>query len=341
MRPILERDFPDFRHAAALLGSGSEVLGFDDETSRDHEWGPRLSLFTRERVDAAAIDEALGRGLPTSFAGFSTHFGPTQEEGIARLATIETGPIAHRVEVHALTMYLRERIGVDATNGFTVRNWLATPTQRLLELTAGEVFADPIGDLTGVRELLAWYPHDVWLYAMAGHWQRVAEYEHFVGRTGSRGDDLGSRLVTASLVHDLMRLAFLQERQYAPYAKWIGAAYAELGRPERNALEHALVATQWREREDALVEAYEAAARRHNELGITEEVDPSVRPFWGRPFRVLFAGRLAVALLSAITDPAVRSLGHPAGSIDAVSDNTVVLARPDLWRAVAGLYDRA
>ena len=48
VRPILERDFPEVEYAAALIGHGSEILGFDDERSRDHEWGPRVQLFTRD-----------------------------------------------------------------------------------------------------------------------------------------------------------------------------------------------------------------------------------------------------------------------------------------------------
>jgi len=31
--------------AAGIIGSGSEVLGFDDEMSSDHHWGPRTMLF--------------------------------------------------------------------------------------------------------------------------------------------------------------------------------------------------------------------------------------------------------------------------------------------------------
>jgi uncharacterized protein DUF4037 len=340
VRPILERDFPRFEHAAALIGYGSEVLGFDDETSRDHEWGPRVYLFTSRTTDGAEIEERLAHALPTSFAGFPTHFGATEEQGTARLAEVAAGPVAHRAQVHVLRDYLRGRLGLDPLDGFSVTNWLTTPTQRLLELTSGEVFTDPLGDLTRVRELLAWYPHDVWLYAMAGHWQRIAEYEHFVGRTGSRGDELGSRWIAASLVRDLMRLAFLQERRYPPYAKWLGTAYAELGRPERQALERALAATEWRTREAAIVEAYEAVARRHNELAVTVRVDPVVRRFWGRPFRVLFADRFTHALQAAITDPTVRAIDHALGAIDAVSDNTGVLTSPRLWRRVAPLYDR-
>jgi hypothetical protein len=340
VRPVLARRFPDFEHAAALIGYGSDVLGFDDETSRDHEWGPRVLLFARDAAHAGEIEEALAHELPTTIAGFSTHFGPTDEPGTARIATVETHPIAHRARVVDLDEFLRERIAVNPVEGFTAANWLTTPTQRLLELTAGEVFADPIGDLTRARELLAWYPHDVWLYAMAGHWQRISEYEHFLGRTGSRGDDLGSRWLAASLVRDLMRLAFLQERRYPPYAKWFGIAYATLERPERGALERALSSSDWHAREDALVEAYEAVASRHNELGVTEHVDPEARSFWGRPFRVLFAGRFVDALRTAITDPEVRAIEHPVGAIDAVSDNTALLERPPLWLKVADLYDR-
>jgi hypothetical protein len=340
VRPIVEQNFPDVEHAAALIGHGSEVLGYDDERSRDHQWGPRVQLFVRELDCADDVCRVLADELPTTIAGFSTHFGPTEEEGVVRLTATDSGPVNHRVETLLLGDFLRRELGVDPRDGLTAADWIATPTQRLLELTAGEVFDDPIGELTRVREQLSWYPHDVWLFVMAGHWRRVAQLEHFLGRTGTRGDELGSRLVAASLVRDLMRLALLQERRYPPYPKWLGTAYADLGRPETCALARALAADDWHVCEDALVEAYEAVARRHNELGVTEPVDPSVRPFWGRPFRVLFADRFVDALRAAITDPAVRGIEHAAGSVDAVSDNVDVLSNASVFRQLADLYDR-
>jgi Domain of unknown function (DUF4037) len=340
VRPILERQFPDVEHAAALIGHGSEILGFDDETSRDHQWGPRVQLFPRDLGRAVAIGRTLAAELPASVGGFSTHFGPTDEEGTVVLTAVDAGPIDHRVETLLLADYLRAELGVDPLDGFGVTDWLVTPAQRLLELTAGEVFADPIGELTRAREILAWYPHDVWLLVMAGHWRRVAQLEHFVGRTGSRGDELGSQMIAAWLVRDLMRLTLLQERRYPPYWKWLGAAYAQLERPEADAVARSLGAGDWHSREEALVEAYEAVARRHNELGVTEAVDPTVRPFWGRPFRVLFADRFVDALCAAITDPEVHAVEHLAGSVDAVSDNVDVLSRARLFRQLTDLYDR-
>jgi hypothetical protein len=339
--PILERDFTDVEHAAALIGHGSEILGFDDERSRDHQWGARVQLFVRNAGRADEISRTMAAELPRDIAGFPTHFGPTEEKGTVALSRLDAGPINHGVETLALREFLRNEIGVDPLEGLTVADWLVTPTQRLLECTAGEVFVDEIGDLTRVRKLLAWYPHDVWLLVMAGHWRRIAQLEHFLGRTGSRGDDLGSRVIAASLVRDLMRLALVQERRYPPYWKWLGVAYAELERPEAEALARTLAAPEWFARENALVEAYEAVARRHNELDVTSPVDPTVRPFWGRPFRVLFADRFVDALRAAITDPVLRDIGHQAGPLDAVSDNTDFLEQPVLFRELTGLYDRS
>ncbi len=45
--PVLSKHFGDLSYAAALIGSGSEVLGFDTEMSSDHHWGPRLMVFLK------------------------------------------------------------------------------------------------------------------------------------------------------------------------------------------------------------------------------------------------------------------------------------------------------
>jgi hypothetical protein len=341
VQPILDQRFPDLQYAAALIGYGSEVLGFDDEMSQDHEWGPRVQLFTDQLDRAPEIERTLAEDLPETFAGFPTNFGPFPGEvGITRMSATDSGPVAHRVQTLELADYLRVRIGKDPRDGFTAADWLVTPSQQLLEVIAGDVFADPIGELTRVRELLAWYPHDVWLLAMAGHWKRIGEFEHLHGRTLIRRDELGSRLLTAALVRDLMFLGFLQHRRYAPYPKWFGTAYAELDLPEREALEVALSAGL-DTREDALVTAYEAVARRHNELGVTDEVERTARQFWGRPIRVLFADRFVDALRKAISDPDLKAVDHDIGAVDALSDNTQLVSNPALWRQLMGLYDRS
>jgi uncharacterized protein DUF4037 len=340
VEPILSRRFPGLEAAAALLGFGSEVLGFDDEVSRDHHWGPRLLLFVRG-ADLPRADEiggALAAELPLDIAGIPTNFGPPHADGSRMPLAVERGPVAHRVEVDTVSAFMRSEIGFDPLEGIAVADWLVTPTQQLLHVTAGEVFADPVGELTAARKALRWYPHDVWLLVMAGEWRRVAQFEHLMGRAGSRGDELGSRLIGGRLVEAVMRIGFLQARRYAPYPKWFGTAYALLGRPEQPALETALAASGWQERERALVEALRGAAVAHNELAVTAPVDPELRPFHGRVFRVLDADRLVHALREAIEDPEVRRIEHDAGAIDAVSTNVDLLTQPPLWRRLTSLY---
>src|SRR5690606_23064401 len=73
VRPILDCVGVE-RHSAALIGYGSDVLGFDTPQSRDHNWGPRLQLFLDEAdFDAKApnLDALLRRHLPPVFLGYS------------------------------------------------------------------------------------------------------------------------------------------------------------------------------------------------------------------------------------------------------------------------------
>src|SRR5262249_57205978 len=63
---------------------------------------------------------------------------------------------------------------------------------------------------------------------LAASWQRIGQEEHLLPRAGQVGDELGSSVIGSRLVRDAIRLAFLLERQYAPYAKWLGTAFARL-----------------------------------------------------------------------------------------------------------------
>jgi len=64
VKPILSSAFPRVPHSAALIGWGSEVLGFDTHVSRDHHWGPSdyygrpYSVIFAERF-ANAIKQAI------------------------------------------------------------------------------------------------------------------------------------------------------------------------------------------------------------------------------------------------------------------------------------------
>src|SRR4051794_19240727 len=316
----------DLPHAAALLGWGSDVLGLDTNRSTDHGWGPRLQVFVAPD-EITPLRNEIEAGLPDEFRGLPTRFGWDEI------------PVSHHVEIATLGDWLRERLGFDASAGVSTRDWLITPQQILLELTAGAVFHDDPGELTAVRDALAWYPDQVSLWLLACQWRRIDQEEPFVGRAAEVGDELGSRVVATRLVRDLMRLSFLLERRYAPYSKWLGSAFAELDSHTEigGALEEILAAKNYEQREAALVTAVEALAGRHNALGVTSPVDAHVRLFHGRPFRVLGSGRFVDACLARVTDPWLNSLPL-VGAIDQFVDSTDVLAYPERFRKLGDIY---
>ncbi|MYQ78747.1 MULTISPECIES: DUF4037 domain-containing protein [unclassified Streptomyces] len=334
--PLLDETVPGLAHSAARLGSGSEVLGFDTARSADHEWGPRLEVFLHPRDaarHAADITALLAERLPKTFCGYPTHFAEAGDDGIGVMR--ETGgPVHHRVTVTDSGTWFTERLGFDPRQGVATTDWLATPAQRLAEVTAGAVFHDGLGDLVPARTALGWYPDDLWRYLLACQWWRISQEEAFVGRCGEVGDELGSVVVAARLVRDLMRLCLLMDRRYPPYGKWLGSAFAltAQGPALTPVLTAALAATDWHTREQHLARAYETVAAAHNQLGLCDPVDPTTRPYHNRPFQVLHAERFAGALTARITDPAVLAL-PPAGAVDQFIDSTEILSRPDLARA--------
>jgi hypothetical protein len=324
--PLLADALDGRPYAAALLGPGSEVLGFDTVRSTDHDWGPRLHVFLdpTDAGRAAELTEWLGRRLPSAVAGHATAI------------RWDDGHLGHGVQLVELGGWLVRRLGADPRTGFGTADWLATPTQALAEVTGGAVFHDPRGELAAIRAALSWYPPDVWRYALAGLWSRIAEEEPFVGRAGEVGDELGSTVVAARLVRDLMRICLLLHRRYPPYAKWLGSAFARLpcGPALTPVLTAALGATDRWDREARLGQAYRAVAELQNAAGLCTPVDPTLRRFYSRPFWVLRAGRFAEALLAAVTDPELAD--RPAvGAVDCYLDSTVLLTDPARVRALA------
>ncbi|MET7280257.1 DUF4037 domain-containing protein [Kribbella sp. NPDC005582] len=279
-------------HSAALLGRGSEVLGYDDEMSTDHNCEARVVLFVD---DPAAVTVEL----PEKFLDRSTH-----------------------LEKHTVTGFFVEQLGFDPAAGIAVEDWLAVPEQHLGILTAGEVFHDDLG-LQAVRDRLAYYPDDVWRYLLIAAWWRVHPELNHVGRTGYVGDELGSGLVAATLVENLMRVCFLIERRYPPYVKWFGTAFARLDcGPELVPLLQAVLRTgNWQDRDQALQLAYRAIGELYNRSGITEPVELGLEDMFGRPFKTVW-GDFPRALADTISDPRVKAIAQrwPAGGIERIRD---------------------
>ena len=321
--PLIEEQFADLSYAAALLGPGSDVLGFDTPMSTDHGWGPRVLIFLPDSATARAEHprDALVRRLPETFQGYST-CGAFVDRGI---------------RIDTLRAFAWRHLAYDLDQPLTAADWLTFPSAALLELTAGAVFYDPVGELSALRQSLAYYPHDVWLYLLAAGWQRIGQEEHLMPRAGSVGDELGAGLIGARLVRDMMSLCFLMERRYAPYPKWFGTAFGQLGCASdlRPMLWAAQRAETWQMREAGLSRAYEYLARMHNALAITDPLPEEVSGFHNRPFQVIGGEAFAEAICRRIGSEEVKRIAarRLIGSIDQFSDSTDLRSWP-LWRPI-------
>jgi hypothetical protein len=308
-------------YAAALIGSGSEVLGFDTARSTDHAWGPQLLILLRSD-DVVAIgdrlEQTLTDQLPESFQGFPTRFSHPRTPD----------PTSHCVEVSDVAGLGTTVLGFNPRKPVTQFDWLSTSWQRLREFTAGRVFHDTVGELKAARSRLAWYPADTWAYVLACQWRRIGQEEPFVGRCLELGDLVGARLLIDRLSRDLIHLAMLMDRQYPPYSKWLGTAWANVSAPDlRGSIDAAVGVADPAESERHLRDAYVAALRMHNALGVTTPLATNLRQFHDRPYVIIDADRVAAALHATITDEGLRS--RPlTGCVDQFVDNADVLSHP-------------
>lgn len=338
VQPVVEAHWPDMAFSAARLDFGSDVLGFDTPQSRDHGWGPMLTLYLGEDDYDRYCDEiaqVLACELPLAVCGYSTHFDEQW-----RMAPANDRPVNHKVRVATVAGFFREYVGIDPMRPIAPHAWLAVPTQRLRTIASGRVFRDGLSTLEPARRALAWYPHDVWLYLMANQWRRIDQEEPFMARCGDVGDGLGSRMVAMRLVDNLMRLCFLIERRHAPYIKWFGTAFSRLS-CARHLLPVFRAVTRserWKQREEYLSTAYRIVMRMHNDLGVTPPIEPEVSPFHNRPYQVPHGERFVEALHAAIRSETVKGWPRYVGAVWQFCDSTDVLDSIERCKTLTGTY---
>lgn len=214
--PILQAQYQPWLpfFAAGLIGSGSEVLGFDDDLSQDHNFSPRVQLFVAQPSLEPLIDtlrHTIVAAAPTHYLGFALQ----QDQW---LSFIEVAPLdAFFLNYLHLADWPR-----------TPQDWLKLDEQKLVELTNGKVFFDPQGRLQQRRALLHFYPDDVRIFLLYQGFVRLSEVGA-IERTIQRGDRIATELYRAFFVYFAIKVFHLYCRRYCPYHKWMGRHLQTLG----------------------------------------------------------------------------------------------------------------
>lgn len=312
-KPIIDKYFPNLQYSAGLIGYGSDVLGYDDEISRDHMWGPRFYMFISEN-DINKKDEIFNKfaeNLPYEYMDYSVNFTEPDPNdcGVQHPQFINSGKVNPLIFIQTFDEFLIDEIGTADLDNITLLDWLAFSEHRLLSLVSGKLFVGKL-NIKNQIDRIRFYPDAVKLYLIASQWQIISSEQAFVKRCGEVGDEIGSQIICARIAERLMRLCFLYKDTYAPYSKWVGTAFNKLDIDDniKIKINAALKANGLTERENNLVEAQALVANLHNASGITDKVDYSVESYFGRDIKVIFADKFVDATVEKLKGTAFENI---------------------------------
>ncbi len=211
VKPMLIERFPNYmdRIAVGLVGQGSECFGFDDEISRDHDFEPGVCLWLTEEDDAE-----IGFALMLAYDEL-----PKELDGIG-LKSASRGA-SRRHGVFTIEEFYREQIGIGAAPS-TWQEWFYLPEHALASATNGEVFSDPLGTFSAIRESLKrGYPRDVRIKKLAAHLALMAQAGQYnYERCLTHGEVGAAQLAVFEFIDHAFHAAFLLYNQYTPFYKW-------------------------------------------------------------------------------------------------------------------------
>ena len=238
--PTLQDQFTEEtdRTAFGLFGYGSDAYLLDDELSQDHHWGLRIDALMPDDVYAAKREAMVGavqKNLPASFRGRPLRVGHLSGAGIAP---------------DSLPAMLTRTIGVDHPPE-TYAEWLSIPEEDIIHIVNGEVWHDPSCTFTSIRRSFGnHYPEPVRLRRIA-HWCRYYSGMgcYALKRAILRNNDFYAVTRFATAIRLGVQLAFLLDRVYFPYDKWLMAYFPRLPRlyePLKPLIDEAILqTTQW------------------------------------------------------------------------------------------------
>ncbi len=215
--PLLKSDFPSLyqRIAAGLVGNGSECFGYDDEISRDHDWGVDFFLWVPES-DRSAVS-ALFKWKNSLFENHPPEYMRTRSEYGARIGVMTVGEF--------YTSLIGYPNGPD-----NIADWRRIPEENLAMAVNGAVFIDNAGDFTATRnKLLLYLPEDLRKKKLAAKCMAIAQTGQYnFSRCYKRKDYVTIKTVLARFTDSVIAAVFLLNKVYRPYYKWAFIKMTEL-----------------------------------------------------------------------------------------------------------------
>lgn len=215
--PMIREQFAEYegRIAAGLVGRGSDCFGYDDNLSKDHDWGPDFCLWVTDET----YDE-IGAALQKAYEGL-----PAEYRGCRRAPRVNG---RNRRGVQRISDFYRSLVGTDR---YEEIDWRNVSDAALAAAVNGAVFRDDEGVFTAFRRRLQQgYPENIFYLKLA---EAVAKYaqaaEYNFSRMLERGDGLTARLFAWDGIREAMRIQLYLDGVYPPHDKWLYRRLRESG----------------------------------------------------------------------------------------------------------------
>jgi hypothetical protein len=227
-KEYLEKSFPELVERVAVGRiSGSDVIGADDEISKDHNWGPQFTIFLSDKDHAKhgeKLSEVMNAEAPNPWKGYRLD-----------------GAGDKSVNVESIPNWIKSWVGLSEPPGRN-EDWEIIVKGRnggdinegcestLYFLRHGSIWYDGSGEMSSWREALHYYPREVWRIRLAKELFRVwqhGEY-NFVQRVAKRNDLLTKSICIGEFINGVMRTFLLLNHDYTPYWKWLAHEFRKL-----------------------------------------------------------------------------------------------------------------
>ena len=203
--------------AFGLVGEGSECYGYDDELSKDHDFGPSVCIWLR-KDDYLKYKYRINKVLETL---------PKTYLGFQELKESEWG-YNRRGLLNIEDFYFKFIGSVNPPQ--TINDWQKIPETALATVTNGEVFLDNLGEFTKIREqLLNYYPEVIRQNKITTRLMNISQHGQYnYVRCLRRNDLVAANQCLYLFVDEVIHLVFLLNRRYKIFYKWANRALLDL-----------------------------------------------------------------------------------------------------------------
>lgn len=206
LKEMMDGDFDKI--SVGLCGQGSECFGFDDEISKDHDFGPGFCIFLDDALKEKYWDklEKFYEGLPKEFMGMERM---VSSHGQGRVGILSTKD------------FYFSNLGIDREPE-NLYQWYQLSEERLAMVTNGRIFHEGDDEFMKLRKVFRlFYPEEVQMKKLASRFAVMAQAGQYnYGRCLMRKDYVAAYFALSLFMKNAVSAVYLLNHQYMPFYKW-------------------------------------------------------------------------------------------------------------------------